>query len=364
MARRGTLAAAVLLSMLGATPVLAQGHILFDLSHEERLFSDPFDETTPQGWKPAMDRLAAAGYTWSVIPEGGSITPEALFGSSFLIVAEPLTSFSSAEVAAVLDYVQAGGGLLVANDFNAPINDLSAPTDVLFLLGPSSGFATVTDIVQDHPVTEGIDQIDWPIGTPLLVGPSAVTLASYLGQPVLAAQEYGAGRIVYVGDNELFSNYGINNPENTPLLLNIAGWLAADTDGDGVGNADDLCPGTPAGATVDVKGCSYPQRQEAACPVAGDYNNHGHYVSCVAHAAHQGVKDALITHREACAAVVAAARSDVGKNDGKCDKGGKHDKCKKHGKDHCDKCDDHGKGGKDDKHGKHDKGKGGKKKGH
>ena len=334
MARRGTLAAVVLLSMLGATPVLAQGHILFDLSHEERHFSDPFEYTDPQGWGPAMDHLVAAGYTWSVIPEGGSITPEVLEGSSFLIVAEPLTHFSSAEVAAVLDYVQAGGGLLLANDFNAPINDLSAPTDVLFLLGPSSGFATVTDIVPGHPVTEGIDQIDWPIGTPLLVGPSAMTLASFLGQPVLAAQQYGDGRIVYIGDNELFANYGIHNPENTPLLLNIAGWLAADSDGDGVGNADDLCPGTPAGATVDMKGCSYPQRQEAACPVAGEYRSHGQYVSCVAHAAHQGVKDGLITQREACAAVVAAARSDIGKKDDKGDKGGKHGKGKKgkHGK--------------------------------
>jgi hypothetical protein len=205
----------------------------------------------------------------------------------------------------------------VFTHFNAAINDLSAPTDVLFLLGPSSGFATVTDILAGHPVTAGIEQIDWPIGTPLLVGPSGLTLASFLGQPVVAAQEYGAGRIVYIGDNELFANYGIDNPENTPLLLNIAGWLAADADRDGVGNADDLCPGTPAGATVDVKGCSYSQRQEAACPVAGEYHNHGQYVSCVTHAAHQGVKDGLITHREAKAAVVAAARSDVGKKNDK-----------------------------------------------
>jgi hypothetical protein len=270
-----------------------------------------------------MNALVAAGYSWSVIPEGATITPEALEGSSFLIVAEPVTSFTSAEVTAVLDYVTAGGGLLLANDFNAPVNDLSVPTDVFFLLGPSSGFATVTDIVGGHPVTEGIDQIDWPIGTPLLVGPSAVVLASFQGQPVLAAQQYGAGRIVYVGDNELFAGYGIANPENTPLLRNIAGWLAADADGDGVGNTEDLCPGTPAGAPVDVKGCSYPQRQAAACPVGGDYRNHGAYVSCVVHAAHQGVRDGLITRRQAAAAVVAAAQSDVGKGD--CGKGGKHD---------------------------------------
>jgi hypothetical protein len=339
VARRAwTWAAAVLVSLVGASPVFPQGHVLFDLSHQERVFSDPFDYTTPQGWGPAMDALVDAGYTWSAIPEGGSITPEALEGASFLIVAEPLTSFTTAEVAAVLDYVNAGGGLLLANDFNAPINDLSAPTDVLFLLGPSSGFATVTDIVAGHPVTEGIDQIDWPIGTPLLVGSSAEVLASFQGQPILAVQQYGAGRIVYIGDNELFANYGINNPENTPLLLNIAAWLAGDADGDGVGNGDDLCPGTPAGVPVDVKGCSYAQRQAAACPVDGDWRNHGHYVACVVHTAHQGVKDDLITKRQAWEAIQAAARSDVGK-DGDCNRG-KHGRCDRHSK--CKK----GKGGK------------------
>jgi hypothetical protein len=196
---------------------------------------------------------------------------------------------------------------------------------VVFLLGPSSGFTSLTDIVPGHPVTEGITQIDWPIGTPLLVGSSATPLAYFEGQPVIAYQEYGSGRILYIGDNELFSNYGIDNPQNTPLLLNLAEWLCFDADGDEIPNDVDLCPGTPAGVPVDVNGCSYPQRQEAACPVGGSYWSHGAYVSCVVHAAHQGVADGLITRQEAKEAILAAARSDIGKHGKHCKRGkGKH----------------------------------------
>jgi hypothetical protein len=309
----------VLLGTLWASPVLAQGrHILFDLSHGEARFSDPYDYQSVSGWGPAMDRLVAAGFTWSVIPEGATITPQALSSGCFLIVAEPLLSFSPDEVTAVLEFVRNGGGLLLANDFNAPVNDIATPTGVTFLLGPSSGFTTVTEIVPGHPVTEGVSQIDWPIGTPLLVGSSATPLAYLLGQPVMAYQEYGEGRILYIGDNELFSNYGINDPDNAVLLLNVTEWLCFDADGDEIRNDEDLCPGTAPGEPVDVNGCSYDQRQEAACPLDKCYRNHGEYVVCVVRAAHQAVEDGLISRQEAKEAIWAAVHSDVGKNGNSC----------------------------------------------
>lgn len=303
----------VLLQALSASTLLAQGrHILFDLSHGEARFSNPYDYQAPSGWGPAMDLLVSAGFTWSAIPEGAVLTPETLATGSLLIVAEPMVNFSPDEVEAVLQFVREGGGLLLANDFNPAINDLAAPTDVAFLLGPNSGFTTVTDIVP-HPITAGVTQIDWPAGAPLLVGSSATPLAYLLGQPVLAYQEYGSGRILYIGDNEAFSSYGINDPDNEPLLLNMAEWLAADADGDQVRDGEDLCPGTPSSTVVDVNGCSYPQRQEDACPVGGTYASHGAYVCCVTHAAHQGVADQMISRREAQEAIRAAARSDVGR---------------------------------------------------
>ena len=51
-----------------------------------------------------------------------------------------------------------------------------------------------------------------------------------------------------------------------------------DSDGDGVPDAFDLCPGTPPGAVVDASGCSIDQ----LCPCNGPWKNHGEYVSSVA----------------------------------------------------------------------------------
>ena len=47
--------------------------------------------------------------------------------------------------------------------------------------------------------------------------------------------------------------------ESTPVF--------ADTDGDGVGNSDDQCPGTPVGASVDGDGCEIVEAQLSLAPV-------------------------------------------------------------------------------------------------
>jgi hypothetical protein len=294
---------------------MAEGrHVIFDLSHLEGRFSDPLDYTTPSGWGPAMDLLVANGFTWSTIPADGHITPAALASASLLIVAEPLTSFAPDEVDAVLDYVREGGGLMLLNDFNAPINDLAVPTGVTFLLSPNFGFVTGTDLDQTHPVMAGIDEIDLPIVTALLVGNQATPVAYYLGQPVIAVQEYFAGRILYVGDNELFSGYGIHDLDNAAFFLNSLTWLSNDSDGDGVGDGEDSCPNTTPGDNVDRHGCSFDQILAEGCPVDRNYCTHGAYVSCVVHVANDAYEDRLISKQEWWEAVTTAAHSDIGKN--------------------------------------------------
>jgi hypothetical protein len=50
-----------------------------------------------------------------------------------------------------------------------------------------------------------------------------------------------------------------------------------DTDGDGVPDDRDQCPGTSTGAVVNAEGCSLAQ----LCPCDGAWGNHGEYVGCV-----------------------------------------------------------------------------------
>ena len=85
--------------------------------------------------------------------------------------------------------------------------------------------------------------------------------------------------------------------------------MEVDTDGDGVPDASDQCPDTPAGEVVNAVGCSISQLVPASWP----WKNHGEYVSAVAHVAGDFVAQGLITGAQKGAIVSAAARSDIGK---------------------------------------------------
>lgn len=82
-----------------------------------------------------------------------------------------------------------------------------------------------------------------------------------------------------------------------------------DDDDDGVLDGADFCPDTAEGEIVDAAGCSIAD----LCPCDDDWKNHGAYVSCVAHAATQFVKQELWTNKERGIAVSNAAKSSCGK---------------------------------------------------
>jgi len=90
---------------------------------------------------------------------------------------------------------------------------------------------------------------------------------------------------------------------------------ASDTDLDGVPNSEDICPSTPAGATVDAQGCSIDQLVPCAGPASGSsWKNHGQYVSAIARTAEAFITAGLITEVEKNAVVSAAVKSDCGRN--------------------------------------------------
>jgi hypothetical protein len=82
-----------------------------------------------------------------------------------------------------------------------------------------------------------------------------------------------------------------------------------DSDGDGVGDASDLCPGTGPGEAVNSNGCSIAQLS----PCNADWRNHGEYVSSLAHTAEEFLETGLITEEEKDAVIAEGARSGCGK---------------------------------------------------
>lgn len=87
----------------------------------------------------------------------------------------------------------------------------------------------------------------------------------------------------------------------------------SDDDNDGISDVNDACPLTEAGAVTDANGCSIAEYCPCATQATGvPWKNQGAYVSCVAQASQEFVRQGLITGAEKGALVSAAAKSNCG----------------------------------------------------
>jgi hypothetical protein len=85
--------------------------------------------------------------------------------------------------------------------------------------------------------------------------------------------------------------------------------LPVDSDGDGVPDVRDACPGTTPGAVVNADGCSI----EQLCPCDAPWRNHGAYVGCMVEVLAEFLGEGLITPAGKRVLFKAAATSDCGK---------------------------------------------------
>jgi hypothetical protein len=158
-----------------------------------------------------------------------------------VIVAQDLSkmnrTYSAAEVAALSEWVKAGGGFMTLIGYGEP----TERTNVNTLLGafgmsygekkilPKSGGATVpvTGWVQ-HPATNGVTRIGVDNGYP--VKGMGQTLATEQGHELLKAQEVGSGHVLMWGDEWLtYDSEWTEHPEYQLELfwLNAIKWLTA-----------------------------------------------------------------------------------------------------------------------------------------
>src|SRR5262249_46341498 len=82
-----------------------------------------------------------------------------------------------------------------------------------------------------------------------------------------------------------------------------------DSDGDGISDDLDLCPGPPPFSIVDTDGCSI----EQLSPCDGPWKNRGDYFRHMARVTAQFVQDGAITSAERRRLLRKAAKSDCGR---------------------------------------------------
>ncbi|MBS1828690.1 MAG: hypothetical protein JST93_25515 [Acidobacteria bacterium] len=179
------------------------------------------------------------------------ITGDSLRGVAALIVANPdawltTSAFSQREIAALHNWVQNGGSLLLAIDPGPPqraATALAAAFQVTF--GP--GNATTepqllrrdADQILPHPITDGrmrVEQVEHAMlfGWQSLTGPGPAFLKHPNGQSLAVAAEIGKGRIVALGNASMITaqrrgttpvGFNRGGNDNVRLALNLLHWL-------------------------------------------------------------------------------------------------------------------------------------------
>lgn len=190
------------------------------------------------------------------------LSAEALRDADVLVIAHPsepkwerTTSarpprFSDDEIAAVRDFVERGGGLIILAEtehdkYGNNLNDLLAPFGIRIENATAFDYAhydTVTSWVLAQPGTNGVattgllsqvrDVCLYRAGTLQVSGAAKPALfTSDVAQPprapVMAAATFGRGRVVVIADSDWLGDEFFGQHDHQTLWANIAYWAAA-----------------------------------------------------------------------------------------------------------------------------------------
>jgi len=217
------------------------------------------------GYSAFQAQARALGYQPALLTSSSQLL-DRLSGRGVLVIAGPTRGFTVGEVDAVTSFVRNGGGLLVADDFDAGTN-LTRVFGLGFAAKPvvdpvryvkNPNFARAVP-VSYHPLMLGVSELvlNHPSALQLtggLAGSSALESATALaatgpyswldenqdekwevgleqGGPLViaAAFRYGAGRAVLVSNAAIFDNDMITLGDNLAFARNVVLWLS---DGD------------------------------------------------------------------------------------------------------------------------------------
>ncbi len=176
------------------------------------------------------------------------ILPKNLESCDVIVFGCPNSSkLRQAEIDTLKKYVKKGGGLFLlslSGGDRGLMNNMSKVSEIFGITFENTavkdernnaGLPTmpVINILTDHPTTRGVNDILLPSACALKVTDKAIVIAKTSdtaeppSQPVIAAAEFGKGRVVCVGTYEIFRRGGgLNHPGNTQFAVNAFRWLS------------------------------------------------------------------------------------------------------------------------------------------
>lgn len=225
-------------------------------------------------WR-AFDHMEANGMNWSAF-RTLPLSAERLEGYDALfinLVSDAHPDFTAEEVKAIQEYVYNGGGLFIIADHTnvyrhaERVNPILKPmgVEILYHIAtdtpPEYSVAGIAWIMvrdfRDHPVTEGLKMVSLQTGGPLRTEEASGGVAftsqnsfadlwneddphgfygdwTWNGDPqlepkgpleVVTATTYGQGRVVVVGDQNIFGDAYIHFGNNFELFMNAMDWV-------------------------------------------------------------------------------------------------------------------------------------------
>ncbi len=236
-------------SVQAASAALAPGKTVFDASHSE-IFSPVKDG--PLNYTVFYDALKKSGEEVSL--NEGQINTDALAHATTYVIAGPSQPIARGEIAALTDFVNNGGNLLVLLHISGPVAQLTEEFGIIvsnFVISEKTGNIKkqpqdfhVSSIIL-HPVTTGVNKLA-VFGTwGLLAEGDARAVASTSDKAwadmnrnrkldkdepvqafgIVAVSEYGKGKVVVVADDAPFANQFIKEADNRKLADNIIRWF-------------------------------------------------------------------------------------------------------------------------------------------
>ncbi len=217
----------------------------------------------------------------------GILTEDELSGCEILVISTPISVFSREETYNVRRFVEEGGGLLlmgtgwywvdyhkkpieeyplnqITREFQVTVNDDGIKDPTNYDPSQDAGFAIFTKFAS-HPVTAGLTEIHSGVVSSLSITGYAVPIVmgdedSYSGYhqpiyeagdypPIVAALEYGKGKVVFVGQDSFIANSDLYKYDNLQFGMNIFNWLSEisllDNDNDGYSPPQDCNDNDP-----------------------------------------------------------------------------------------------------------------------
>ncbi len=223
-----------------------KARIVYDLSHQPRLSIDPWDTefttiyNTENSFTHLRNLFVNHSYTVDKFypSASGNFTAERLAEYDMMIIEWPDLNFTETEKTVMEDWISNGGSLILLGDRSGLLGPNRGDLAINYLLtkfGMQLSDDNALDFVSatpadEHLTLEGCSSLSISYRNYITITDAAVTkIWGYSGIPVVAAQEYGQGRVILFSDMNILDNGRLKETNNARFAVNVANWLSATT---------------------------------------------------------------------------------------------------------------------------------------